>query len=51
MLIRQTLTNWLKSFSGVFGKVETPTVDKQTEDPASVPNFSWYRSILDKCRF
>ena len=55
MLIRQKLNIWLKSFSGVSGKAETPVVDKQeveiAKEPASTPNVSWYRSILDKCRF
>ncbi len=48
MLIRQKLNNWLKSFSGMFGKVETPTAEEQEIEIVKV---SWYRSILDKCRF
>lgn len=55
MLIRQKVDNWLKSFSGIFGKVDTPIIDKQEVEIAKAPtttaNISWYRSILDKCRF
>lgn len=55
MLIKQKVDNWLKSFSGIFGKVEAPIIDKQEVEiakaSATTANVSWYRSILNKCRF
>ena len=54
MLIRQKVNIWLKSFSGMSGKVETPAADKQeveiAKESVSTPNVSWYRSILGKFR-
>ncbi len=47
MLIIQKLNNWLrlKSFSGIFGKVETPAVEKQEIETAKV---SWYSGMFGK---
>ncbi len=55
MLIRQKVDNWLKSFSGIFGKVETPIIDKQEVEIAKAPtttaNISWYRSLWTNADF
>ena len=55
VLIRQKVNIWLKSFSGMSGKVETPAVDNQeveiAKESVSTPNVSWYRRILDKFRY
>ncbi len=45
VIIGQKLNNWLKSFSGIFGKVETPIVEKQEIEIAKV---SWYSRIFGK---
>ncbi len=45
MINGQKLNSWLKSFSGIFGKVETPIVEKQEIEIAKV---SWYSRIFGK---